>query len=290
MKKRLVSLLILVIYSLVLIKVMVFKDVPTINIGVVRFDFAGTNGDNPPNFIPFMTIVPYVLGQKGILIGGLNLLGNIVFLVPIGLLLPFLYNNINWKKSLVLGVIAGLAIEILQVVLRVGIFDIDDVILNALGVISGYGITILILHWLRAKKYKTIIASISIFVITITTLTTLFVGDILLQGKQSGRVRPAGNTVQTDTVTNDSINVNQVDLCGGTGGNGEITSVAADIITLKRREGDDLTINVTDETTVETATGGAAITDLKIGSRVTLVGDMNADGTFSAQTLVVCSD
>jgi glycopeptide antibiotics resistance protein len=44
----------------------------------------------------------------------------------------------TWQKSLALAVAVGLAIEGMEVVFRVGIFDIDDVILNALGVMIGY--------------------------------------------------------------------------------------------------------------------------------------------------------
>jgi glycopeptide antibiotics resistance protein len=44
----------------------------------------------------------------------------------------------TWRKSLALAVAVGLAIEGMEVVFRVGIFDIDDVILNALGVMLGY--------------------------------------------------------------------------------------------------------------------------------------------------------
>ena len=68
------------------------------------------------------------------MIAGINLIGNIALLVPIGILVPFLYENITWKKSLVLAFFSGLIIEVMQVMLHVGIFDIDDVILNALGV------------------------------------------------------------------------------------------------------------------------------------------------------------
>jgi len=41
---------------------------------------------------------------------------------------------------LVLGVVTGLSFEVMEVVFRVGIFDVDDVILNAIGVTLGYGV------------------------------------------------------------------------------------------------------------------------------------------------------
>jgi glycopeptide antibiotics resistance protein len=136
--KRFASIFILAIYSALLIKVMVFKDIPVIRIGHLMFNFGGTDATGQANFIPFKTILPYFFGYKGAIIAGINLIGNIALLVPVGLLAPFIYQKMSWGKSLALGLGYGLAIEGLQVILRVGIFDIDDVILNALGVVLGY--------------------------------------------------------------------------------------------------------------------------------------------------------
>jgi glycopeptide antibiotics resistance protein len=68
----------------------------------------------------------------------LNLLGNIMPFVPVGFLAPVLYRKLTWKKSLVLAVAVGLAMEGMEVAFRVGIFDIDDIMLNAFGVMIGY--------------------------------------------------------------------------------------------------------------------------------------------------------
>jgi glycopeptide antibiotics resistance protein len=127
----------LIAYSVILIKVMVFKDMPLIRIGSLMLNFGGSH-EGPANLLPFKTILPYLLGEKGLIIAGINLVGNIVLLVPIGLLVPFAWRNTTWKKSLALAVAAGFSIEGMQAVLRVGIFDIDDVILNGLGVMIGY--------------------------------------------------------------------------------------------------------------------------------------------------------
>ena len=108
-----------------------------IRMGPVMLNFGGTQvGD--PNFVPFKTILPYVLGEYGFMIGALNIIGNIAFLVPIGFLLPFVFARIDWKKSLALAILSGMMIELTQVVLHLGIFDIDDVILNGLGVMVGF--------------------------------------------------------------------------------------------------------------------------------------------------------
>jgi glycopeptide antibiotics resistance protein len=154
MKKHLVSTFILIVYITILIKVMVFKDMPTIRIGSLMLNFAGTDEGHPANFVPFKTILQYLLGDKGLIIAGANLVGNIALLVPIGFLVPFVYRNMTWKKSLALAAAAGLAIEGMQVVLRVGIFDIDDVVLNALGVMIGYWTFAILAKWVRSKNYN----------------------------------------------------------------------------------------------------------------------------------------
>jgi len=121
MKKRIILTVILIVYSAILIKVMVFKDLPLIRVGSMRFKFGGTH-EGPANFLPFKTILPYLLGDKGLMIAVINLAGNIVLLVPIGFLVPFVYQNITWKKSLALAVAVGFAIEGMQALFHVGIF------------------------------------------------------------------------------------------------------------------------------------------------------------------------
>lgn len=148
--KRFVAASVLALYSALLIKVLVFKDLPTIHIGRLMFRFGGsTEGGHPTNFVPFMTIVPYLFGEQGFIIAGVNLAGNIALLVPVGLLAPLVFKNLTWQKALVLATAAGLTLEIMQAVLQIGIFDIDDVILNALGVMAGYWAFVLIAKWMR---------------------------------------------------------------------------------------------------------------------------------------------
>jgi PBP1b-binding outer membrane lipoprotein LpoB len=79
------------------------------------------------------------------------------------------------------------------------------------------------------------------------------------------------------------------DLCGGTGGNGQIVSVGNNEFTMKRNDdGSEQIIHLTDRATIKTSAGSASLSDLKIGYRVTLVGGPNPDGSFTADTVVVC--
>lgn len=149
MVKRFISAIAFVVYAAALVKVMVFKDIPLIRLGHVMLNFGGTDASGQSNLVPFKTIVSYLLGGKGLIIAGINLVGNIILLVPLGFLAPLVFRDLTWRASLVLAVGSGLVLEGLQVLLRVGIFDIDDVLLNALGVFIGYGAYTFLCRWVR---------------------------------------------------------------------------------------------------------------------------------------------
>ncbi len=272
MKKRLLWALILAAYSVILIKVVVFKEIPLVRIGSLMLNFGGTNAGHAANFVPFSTILLYLLGGEGLLIAGFNLVGNVILLVPMGFLVPFVYRDMTWKKSVVLAIATGLIIEVMQAVLRVGIFDIDDVILNAVGVMVGYFMLVLLAKWVREKKYVTI--CITAILLIVGAAAALYA--VYPNGQQS--LNPGAGTRF----------IQGSDLCGGTGGNGEIISVENNAFTIKRKDGSNQLIHLAEAVTIETSGGRASAADLKIGDRVTLVGGPNADGSFTADTVVVC--
>ena len=94
MQRRLILTFILIIYSAILIKVMVFKEIPLIRIGSLMLNFGGTEVGQA-NFLPFKTILPYLFGEKGLIIAGINLVGNIILLVPIGFLVSLIYRDMT---------------------------------------------------------------------------------------------------------------------------------------------------------------------------------------------------
>jgi glycopeptide antibiotics resistance protein len=134
--RQLTAAVSLVAYSAIVFRVLVFK-FSMFRIGHLRFRFVG--GTREPNLSPFRTISSYLHGQPLSLIALLNVLGNVALFVPIGFLIPLVFRAVTWPGVLAVAVVLGLAIEGTQMGLRVGIFDIDDVILNALGVMIGYG-------------------------------------------------------------------------------------------------------------------------------------------------------
>ncbi|WP_432634272.1 VanZ family protein [Candidatus Avelusimicrobium sp.] len=74
---------------------------------------------------------------------------NIVFFLPLGFLLPFLWKKCTWWKTLILGTLVSCLIEGLQAYTRLGVCDIDDVLNNALGALLGYFLA----KW-AARLYK----------------------------------------------------------------------------------------------------------------------------------------
>jgi glycopeptide antibiotics resistance protein len=101
------------------------------------------------NYVPFKTILPQLRGKPRWSSAVINLIGNTVLFVPVGFLVVLLDQKMRWQDALVLAVGVGVAMELLEGLFRVGVVDIDDVILNALGVMCGYGIA---RRWARRRK------------------------------------------------------------------------------------------------------------------------------------------
>ena len=82
-----------------------------------------------------------------------NLAGNILGFVAAGFFIPILWEN---KRGFFFTVCVtfdmSLLVEILQIVLRVGSFDVDDLILNTLGGIIGYLLLTLVGKWRNHEK------------------------------------------------------------------------------------------------------------------------------------------
>ena len=73
-----------------------------------------------------------------------NLVGNIVCFMPFGFFLPNMYPIFRKHGFLVIfsGFLLTCEVEILQLVNRVGAFDVDDIFLNTCGAVLGYLINV----------------------------------------------------------------------------------------------------------------------------------------------------
>ena len=69
----------------------------------------------------------------------LNVFGNVTAFMPCGFFLPIVSRRSRkWYNTVLLGFLLSLSVETLQLVLRVGSFDVDDLLLNTLGGGLGY--------------------------------------------------------------------------------------------------------------------------------------------------------
>jgi len=66
--------------------------------------------------------------------------GNIAWFLPFGFLLPLLLNKTSLIKVAAAGFMFSFVIEASQYVFRKGVAELDDLLLNTLGVVIGYGL------------------------------------------------------------------------------------------------------------------------------------------------------
>ncbi|MCG7380373.1 VanZ family protein [Paenibacillus sp. ACRSA] len=77
------------------------------------------------------------LGRPG---SAIHLFGNVFAFIPLGILIPVLMGNklLAGANVLVLSLLLSLAYEVTQLLTGMGVFDVDDLILNTAGGIIGY--------------------------------------------------------------------------------------------------------------------------------------------------------
>ncbi len=107
-----------------------------------RRAYYAANWDTQTNFVPFQTIRRYVDALSRNVIpktSVMNLLGNAVLMAPMAFFLPCLFPSTRrFWKFLLLMVAFLAAMEALQLLLCIGICDVDDLILNLLGALIVY--------------------------------------------------------------------------------------------------------------------------------------------------------
>lgn len=90
------------------------------------------------------------LGVESVVV---NLFGNVFAFSPFGFFLPCINQSYqNLLRVILLGFEFSLTIELLQLITRAGIFDVDDLFMNTLGAAIGYIIYLIIFG--KGKKQK----------------------------------------------------------------------------------------------------------------------------------------
>ncbi len=74
--------------------------------------------------------------------GFINFFGNIAAFMPLGFLLPLVcgFRSMALLKVLLISFAVSLALETAQLLLSIGTFDVDDMIMNTAGGVLGYGV------------------------------------------------------------------------------------------------------------------------------------------------------
>lgn len=138
-KKRAVRVL-FVVYLMVLAYFLFFSE---------RYGRGDLHGTYRYNLEPFQEIKRFlqhwrVVGWESFVV---NILGNVLAFAPFGFLLPIVsaHNRSFWSVALY-SFESSLCIELIQLSFQVGIFDVDDLMMNTAGGIIGY------LFFLTQKK------------------------------------------------------------------------------------------------------------------------------------------
>lgn len=90
------------------------------------------------------------LGMKAFL---LNTAGNVICFMPFGFFLPVVtkYGE-KWYRTVGASFLMSFMIETLQLFLRIGSFDVDDMMLNTLGGTLGYIAAKILRAWVRHRR------------------------------------------------------------------------------------------------------------------------------------------
>lgn len=123
----------LIIYLIVLIG-FVFSSARTRNLhitsGIRHYNY---------NFIPFKSMIDLLNSPLGLKFALYNIVGNFLMLTPLSVLLPLISDKFKKISKFIISIlILTLSIELIQFIINIGSFDIDDFILNVSGAVLAF--------------------------------------------------------------------------------------------------------------------------------------------------------
>lgn len=132
-KVKIIDILLFIIYCLFLIYILFLRRSKNIS---VKY-----------NIVPFKTYIEYftkiINSSIDIKTAILNFIANIFLFVPMGYFLPKIFKKVNsFNKTTIISMLIIILIEVMQYITKLGIADIDDVILNTIGAMIGYKIQV----------------------------------------------------------------------------------------------------------------------------------------------------
>jgi glycopeptide antibiotics resistance protein len=93
------------------------------------------------NLIPFDTIRTYIFNLHSYNFNTwfYNTFGVLLVFIPLGFLLPVVFVKMRSLRNIILtSICVSVFIEAMQYIVTLGVFDIDDIILNSLGTVLGF--------------------------------------------------------------------------------------------------------------------------------------------------------
>ena len=145
---RVISRFCFVIYMIVLVYFLLLSDGFGRMEGYSRYQY---------NLIPFQEIIRFIKyhAYLDFSIVVINLLGNVVAFMPFGALIRWVIDRkTKWFQATGYTFLFSLCVELLQLVAKVGVFDVDDLILNTLGGLIGFWIYYLLLLINRRSEQR----------------------------------------------------------------------------------------------------------------------------------------
>ncbi len=123
-----------------------------------RYGRTITSDEYRYNLVLFKEVRRFILYRKEIGFESfiVNIFGNVLAFAPFGFVLPII--SISNRKLLNITLLSlefSLTIELIQLIFKVGIFDVDDIFLNTIGGILG-GICFIICHKLVKSIKKSV--------------------------------------------------------------------------------------------------------------------------------------
>lgn len=104
------------------------------------------------NLIPFVTVEDFLnFNQFNGKTWAINLIGNIGVFVPFGILFPLVFQG-QMVRLYIKFIVGIFVLELMQLLSKRGVFDVDDLLLNSVGFIIGYGSYKIVAMWMNSKK------------------------------------------------------------------------------------------------------------------------------------------
>lgn len=150
-----------VIYTLIVFRILFIGTISRLMYGEFRnygvtYQFSEKFGGSL-NIIPFRSILEYLFhhNQYNLDVIINNLFGTMLLFVPFGFLLPLLVKKtLTLSQVLYISVLVGVLLEVIQKVTRLGVADIDDILLYTIGSMMGFCFFLLMKRGWNAWRIK----------------------------------------------------------------------------------------------------------------------------------------